>query len=131
MKITAISILIVAVLIGGAIIFLGEKKDFNNGSQDNINNVSIIDGKQIVEITAKGKYAPRASTAKADIPTTFRIQTNGTFDCTVALTIPAINYRKNLPPSGITEIEIPPQKAGTTLQGLCGMGMYNFTVKFN
>jgi hypothetical protein len=48
-----------------------------------------------------------------------------------AVFIPSLNYRKNLQPSGVTEIEVPPQKAGTTLQGLCAMGMYNFTIKYN
>lgn len=38
--------------------------------------------------------------------------------------------RKNLPPSGTTDIEIPPQKAGAVVQGLCAMGMYNFSIKF-
>ncbi|MDP3710742.1 MAG: cupredoxin domain-containing protein [bacterium] len=123
MKFTTISIIIAVVLIGGALLLTR-----SNGAA---NNVTIIDGKQIVDITAKGRYSPRVSLAKADVPTTLRVETNGTFDCTAGLTIPAINYRANLPPSGVTEIEIPSQKPGTTLQGLCVMGMYNFKVKFN
>jgi hypothetical protein len=41
-----------------------------------------------------------------------------------------MNYQKNLPPSGVTEIEIPPQEAGSTFEGLCGMGMYGFEIAF-
>ncbi len=92
---------------------------------------TIVDGKQIVEINAKGGYSPRITSAKADIPTILRVNTRATFDCSSAITIPSIGYRATLPPSGVTEIEIPPQKAGSTLQGLCSMGMYNFQIRFN
>lgn len=128
MKSIAVSIIIAALLIGGAF-FLNQNS--NSDTLQNVaDNAEIVDGKQIITITAKGSYAPRVSLAKADMPTTLRVATNGTFDCTAALTIPAINYRANLPPSGVTEIEVPPQKAGTTLRGLCAMGMYNFKVTF-
>ena len=128
MKTTYISIIIVALLIGGAILFVG----FNKAPINNIteSNVSIIDGKQIIEIGAKGGYAPKVSIAKAGISNILRVQTSGTFDCSSALTIPSISYRTNLPPSGITEIEIPEQIPGTTLQGLCSMGMYSFKIEF-
>lgn len=104
-----------------------------NTSESDIktDNVSVVDGKQIIEIGAKGGYAPKVSTAKADISTILRVQTHGTFDCSSALTIPSIGYRASLPPSGVTEIEVPAQKSGATLQGLCAMGMYNFKIRFN
>jgi plastocyanin domain-containing protein len=95
------------------------------------NNISIVDGKQIITIDAKGGYSPRVTTARADMPTIIKVATNGTFDCSSALTIPSLGYRTNLPPSGSTDVEVPPQKAGTTITGLCAMGMYNFSVNFN
>lgn len=128
MKATIISILITAILIGGAVFVV---KSGNGTPETQANNVSVVDGKQIIEITAKGGYSPRLSAAKADIPTVIRVSTTGTFDCSAAISIPSIGYRKNLPASGITEIEVPAQKAGTKLQGLCAMGMYNFVVRFN
>ncbi len=94
------------------------------------NNVSMVDGKQIIEISAKGGYSPRNTVAKAGLPTILRMKTNGTFDCSGALVIPAIQYQENLPMSGTTDIDLPAQTAGKTLQGLCAMGMKNFTVKF-
>ena len=129
MKATPISIIVAGILIGGAVLLVsfGETSESNTKAD----NVSIIDGKQIIEIGAKGGYAPKVSIAKANIPTILRVQTRGTFDCSSALTIPSIGYRANLPPSGVTEIEIPAQKSGATLQGLCAMGMYNFKVQFN
>jgi plastocyanin domain-containing protein len=94
-------------------------------------NVTINYDTQTVVITAKGGYSPRNTSARANTPTTLKIQTNSTFDCSSALVIPSLNYRKNLPPSGETTIEIPPQKSGTTIRGLCSMGMFSFNLKFN
>ena len=106
-------------------------KDSSNDTQQAANNVSIVDGKQIITINAKGSYSPKITTAKADMPTAIKMTTQGTLDCTSALTIPSIGYRGNLPPSGEILIDVPPQKAGTKLQGICAMGMYNFAVNFN
>lgn len=131
MKSAAISIVIATVLIGGAIMLAGGNKNTNDAGSQNANNVSIVDGKQIITIDAKGGYSPRVTTAKAGIPTVIKVATNGTFDCSSALTIPSIGYRSNLPPSGETSIDIPPQQAGTSMKGLCAMGMYNFSVNFN
>ena len=93
-------------------------------------NVSNVGESQVIEISAKGGYSPRETTAKAETPTTLKIKTSGTFDCSSALTIPKLGYRANLPPSGETVVEVPPQKAGSTLAGLCLMGMYSFTIRF-
>ena len=126
-KTTVISIIFAAVLIAGAIFLTGNKNPAGDGGS----NVNIIDGKQIITISAKGGYAPRVTTAKADMPTVIKIDTKGTFDCSLALVIPSLGYRNNLPPSGETLIDIAPQKAGTKLQGLCAMGMYSFLINFN
>lgn len=129
-KTTALSILVAAVLIGGAILFSSGGKD-SNTTTSAVDNVSVVDGKQIITISAKGGYSPKVTTAKAGMPTIIKMNTNGTFDCSSALTIPSLGYRNNLPPSGETAIDVPPQKAGTTMRGLCAMGMYNFAVNFN
>ena len=94
-------------------------------------NVSIVGGSQIIEISAKGGYSPQNITAKAGTPTTLKIKTSGTFDCSSSLTIPKLGYQTNLPPSGETVVDVPPQKAGSTLTGLCSMGMYSFTIRFD
>ncbi|PJC49283.1 hypothetical protein CO033_02240, partial [Candidatus Nomurabacteria bacterium CG_4_9_14_0_2_um_filter_32_10] len=122
MKTTIISIFIVVILIGGTIFLTRGNSNLSN----DINNVNIVDGKQVIEINAKGGYSPRITTAKAGIPTVIKMKTNGSFDCSSALVIPSLDYRNNLPLSGETLIDVPAQKAGTKLQGLCAMGMYNF-----
>ncbi len=131
MKLNAISIIVVAVLIGGGIFFGGNKGSNNSDSQALNDNVSVVDGKQTISINAKGGYFPRVTTAKAGLPTVIKVNTKGTFDCSSALVIPSIGYRGNLPPSGETTVDLPPQEAGTTINGLCSMGMYGFSVNFN
>ncbi len=126
--------LVVGLIIGG-IFFLSRGKSQNaaatNFSPATQNNVSVADGNQIVSIGVKGGYTPQTSSAKADMPTVLRMKTDGTFDCSSGVVIPSLSVRKILPSSGETDIPVPPQKAGTTLQGLCVMGMYRFQVQFN
>lgn len=130
MKLTVISIIVGALLISG-VIFLssnsGSSKVSNN--QGNANNVSIVDGKQIITINTKGGYQPQTSTAKAGIPTILRFATSGTFDCSSSIRIPSLGISKVLPQTGNTDIDIGTPQA-TTLQGTCGMGMYRFQVNF-
>lgn len=128
MKATVISIILAVVFIGGAVLLTrGE----GQGTGEPVNNVAVVDGKQIITINAKGGYLPRNTVAQANLPTALKISTKGTFDCSAAISIPSLGYRKNLPPNGDTLIDVPPQQPGTTLRGLCAMGMYNFTVQFN
>ena len=129
---TTTAIIIAGVLIGGAIL-LTNKGNSSTSTQtaveENIHNVSIVDGKQIIEIKAKGGYSPRVSTAKANMPTVLRFDTNGTFDCSASVRIPSMNLSKILPNSGTTDIDLGNPKLGT-LQGTCGMGMYPFQINF-
>jgi plastocyanin domain-containing protein len=117
--------------VGLMILLFGGTGNSNDlSSMSGGNNVSVVNGTQIVEIKAKGGYFPRRSVAKAGIPTTLRMKTSGTFDCSGALVIPSINYQENLPMSGTTDITLPAQSAGKTIQGFCSMGMYSFEVEF-
>lgn len=93
------------------------------------NNVSMKDGKQVIEILAKGGYSPKQSIAKAGVPTVLKFITKGTYDCSSAMRIPSLDISKNLPGSGETEIEIGPQGVGK-LAGTCSMGMYFFEIDF-
>jgi Cu+-exporting ATPase len=88
------------------------------------------DGVQIISMTARGGYSPRLVNAKAGIPTKIEMATNGVYDCSSALSIPALNYRAQLPSTGTTVIDVPAQEKGSTLTGLCAMGMYTFDVRF-
>ena len=93
-------------------------------------NVSIVGGSQTIEISAKGGYSPQSTPAKPGPRTSRKIKTSETFDCSSALSIPKLGYQTILSPSGETVVDVPPQKAGTVLTGLCSMGMYSFTIRF-
>lgn len=125
MKIVLISIFSSVLIVAGMFYFLGDQP-----SSELLHNVTEADGKQKIEIFAKGGYSPKKTVAKANTPTTLSINTNGTFDCSSALSIPSLDFRKHLPSSGETQIELPPQKPGSSLEGLCAMGMYHFLVQF-
>jgi plastocyanin domain-containing protein len=125
------SLLLVILALVGVIVLLSKNGKGSAPVASGQSNVALVDGAQVIQIRAKGGYAPRSTNAKANVPTTLNITTSGTFDCSSAIAIPSLGYRTNLPPSGVTTVTIPPQPAGTTMQGLCAMGMYNFTLNFN
>lgn len=138
---TSITVATVLVLIVGGYFILRSKpqksasasNSNSNYSQNynsaSANNVTIENGKQIIEIKTKGGYSPRVSTAKAGIPTILRFDTNGTYDCSSSVRIPSLNISKSLPLSGVTDIDLQSLSVGT-LKGTCGMGMYPFEIDF-
>lgn len=126
---TTTAIIIAVIIIGGAILLINGRSGGTPAQQENIQNVSVVDGKQIIEIKAKGGYTPRISTAKAGMPTILRFDTNGTFDCSASVRIPSMNISELLPNSGSKDIDLGSPKAGT-IQGSCGMGMYPFKINF-
>jgi plastocyanin domain-containing protein len=130
-KSTTVSIIVSAALIAGVLMFSGGKSSnlkANTQKEVELSNVSIVDGKQIVEIKAKGGYSPNVTLAKSGIPTIIRFETNGTFDCSSSVRIPGMNISKILPQTGSTDIDIGSPLA--TVQGTCSMGMYHFEVQF-
>ncbi len=98
MKLVIISIATI-VLVGVSGYFLARGTTTNTRAPQTQDNVSVVEGGQIVAITARGGYSPRISNAQANIPTVLKMVTNGTFDCSSSLVIPSLNYRTNLPPS--------------------------------
>ena len=127
MKATIISLIFGLIIITGAVIYSNNGQ--NGSTSVNVDNVRVENGKQIVEIRARGGYLPRRSIAKADIPTIIRFNTSGTFDCSASVRIPSLGISKLLPQSGSTDIDIGQNKIGN-LRGSCGMGMYPFEIEF-
>lgn len=125
-----ISIILSGLLIIGAFWFISNKSGGGADVGGGTPTASVIDGKQIIDISAKGGYSPRVVAAKAGMSTTLRVKTNGTFDCSASLVIPILSYQKFLQPSGTEEIAITPEQAQGTMRGLCAMGMYNFQIRF-
>ncbi len=128
MKAVLVTIIIGLVLFFGFLI-TNQKSLPQENTDVPANNVSIVNGKQIIEINARGGYQPNSSVAKAGIPTILRFNTAGTFDCSSAVRIPSMNISKLLPQTGSTDIDLGIQQV-STLVGTCGMGMYPFEVEF-
>lgn len=130
---TASVIITLSLVVGLGIVFMSgsKSKTPDTTSGQAVQNVEVRDGVQYVTIDAKAGYSPKVSTAKAGIPTKLIVKTNGTYDCSASLAIHSIGFQKILPQTGDTEIDIGTPKAGDPLQGVCGMGMYNFLVNFS
>ncbi len=127
----ALIIIAIGLVIGIGIVLLGgSKKGTSDISEQSVENSKIRDGVQYITIMAKGGYSPSVSNAKAGIPTKLIIKTNSTYDCSASLVIRSVGFQKILPQTGETEIDIGTPKAGIPLQGVCGMGMYNFQINF-
>lgn len=88
------------------------------------------DGKQVFEIMVKDGYQPHEITAKAGVPVVLKMKTQGTFDCSTVFTVPKLGIRTQLQPTGEALIEIPAQKTGDSVYGVCGMGMDTLVIKF-
>lgn len=128
---TALAIVFAGILIGGAILVTAPPQGGGAGDDAGAqNNVAVENGTQYVDITAKGGYRPRNSTARAGMPTVLRMKTSNTFDCSIALSVPTAGFSEYLPQTGVTEIPLPAQQAGAIVRGTCAMGMYNFSVAF-
>lgn len=130
-KVIVASVILTIVAIGGiAVLMQTNRRTVPVASSGSQANVAIVNGKQVIQISAKGGYAPRTTLASANMPTVINVQTNGTYDCSSALNIPSVGFRETLPATGVTPIEIPPQQPGAVVKGVCAMGMYNFVVSF-
>lgn len=130
---TASIIIIISLVVGIGIVFAGVSSSKNKVDTSTLQegqNVEIKDGVQYISIDARGGYFPRVSTAQAGIPTKLIMNTKGTYDCSASLVIRSLKYQEILPQNGETIIDVGIPVAGEPLQGVCGMGMYNFSVNF-
>lgn len=95
------------------------------------NNVSIVDGQQVVKITvSESAYLPSQTLASADLPTVLQFDSEGNYGCTRTLIIESLNFQKTLPITGVAKIDLGKPNVNQKVDGVCGMGMARFTVKF-
>lgn len=100
-------------------------------TQSSLSSITAQAGDQVITIAAKGGYSPKQSIAKAGVPTKLKIQTKGTYDCSTSLIIKSLNFQKLLPATGEVIVDAGVPAAGSSIVGICGMGMYSFVVNFN
>ncbi len=85
----------------------------------------------VIEIVAGDfGYTPDRVNAPAGTKVTLNLITEGTYSCSRAFVIPALDIVALLPAKGAETLEIPPQKAGTRLQFACSMGMFTGVINF-
>ena len=128
-KNTIISIIISIALIGGTLYFVSDRPTSSGGEVAQSQNVEIRDGVQYVTVTAGGGYSPRITQIEGGIPTKLVVKTNGTYDCSASLVVRSVGFQKILQPTGEEVIDLGTPKSGDKVQGVCGMGMYNFQIK--
>lgn len=121
--------LVAAIFIGSIVLFGQPSADVEPSEAPSAQNVIMRDGVQYITIAARGGYSPRSTVAQAGVPTVLSVQTDGTYDCSLALAIRSIGYQNMLEPTGEELIDLGSPQPGK-LQGVCSMGMYNFAVTF-
>jgi plastocyanin domain-containing protein len=127
MKKLFIIIPVVALLLVGLVALI--RWDPQGTSAATSDNVSIQNGTQYIDLTAKAGFVPGKTIAQAGLPTVLNVSTNGTYDCSSTISIPTQNVSQLLPATGTTEISLGTPEAGV-MQGTCGMGMYRFEIEF-
>jgi plastocyanin domain-containing protein len=138
-KLIVLSILGVALVVFGALFLTRSTttprvlEDDSKGdvrAEAQVGRAVLENGVQYVDIMVRGGYSPRVTKAQAGVPTVLRMKTENTYDCSSALVINDLGYQSYLPATGVTEIQVPAEKAQGTLRGMCSMAMYHFQVDF-
>jgi len=75
-------------------------------------------------------YFPATLKAPANTDLTLNLITDKTYSCARDFVIPKLNFYQLLPDTGTVQVNIPAQKAGSTLFFTCSMGMYTGQIVF-
>lgn len=104
--------------------------DSTKSNNTNQNAEAVAAGAQVLTLSAVASgYSPQVLTAKANQPIALTFKSEIAGGCQSSLVFPSLNISKVVKPFGETIIAIPAQKAGTTLEGTCSMGMFNMQIK--
>ncbi len=141
MRFVAVLVLILGfVTLDGGLNLIGSPLSLQNltrgwfPSQTESNSVAessqpAVDGAIILEVQNSG-YFPTTLKAPAGQDFTLNLVTDQTYSCARDFVIPALNYYQLLPDTGTVQVNIPAQKAGSTLFFTCSMGMYTGQIVF-
>lgn len=122
------SIIISIALIGVALILINNKPEVLG---DNQSVVVFEDGIQVINVKATSNgYFPQKIEAKANTPTTLRMESENSYGCERSFRIPSLNIIEVLPQEGSTDIDLGSPEKGENILGSCSMGMYTFTITF-
>lgn len=85
---------------------------------------------RIVIEVRDSSYSPSRVQAKAGVPTSLTLRTNGTQGCTRGFVVPAANFETELPETGDTVLELGELAAGR-ISYTCSMGMYRGVIEIS
>lgn len=89
------------------------------------------EGNAVVTINVVNEgYTPALQRARAGAPVKLRLVTDNTTSCARDFVIPSLNINELLPKTGLIEIPLPAQPAGSELFYTCSMGMYTGKIVF-
>ncbi len=112
----------------GTTFSFGDSSD--SSAPPGLENVEIIDGVQIIEMTVQGyDYYPHEFTIYEDMPVEWRIDGSGAAGCGRVLSAPSIGIMEYLSSEDITIIEFTPSSVGE-IPFSCSMGMMTPGAKF-
>ncbi|MDP3733210.1 MAG: sulfite exporter TauE/SafE family protein, partial [Candidatus Daviesbacteria bacterium] len=87
--------------------------------------VKLINGVQMVDIAVfPTGYSPNNVQVKPGIPVRLNLKSGGRLGCTSQFRIPSLGISKNIPLSGITQVDFTPSMKGK-ITFTCSMGMYS------
>jgi len=146
MRFVAVVLLVLGfVTLNGGLNVLGSPLSFQNLTsslfQSNGQPASVVDSSQTASQTTfpdgelvlyvnNSGYFPRSLKAPANEAFKLNLVTNQTYSCARDFVIPALDYYQLLPDTGTMQVNIPAQKAGSTLFFTCSMGMYTGQIVF-
>lgn len=142
MRFVAVLVLILGfVTLNGGLNVLGSPLSFQNLTRNwfpaNSGSMPVADSPQPAasggEITLQVEnegYFPTTLKAPANQSLTLNLITNETYSCARDFVIPALDFYELLPDTGTVQVNIPAQKAGSTLLFTCSMGMYTGQIIF-
>lgn len=130
-KATIVSIVASVALLAGTAYIVSDRPVSKDSAGLQSQNVEVREGIQYVSITARGGYSPRVTEIKAGLPTKLVVKTDGTYDCSSALVVRSVGFKKLLQPTGEEIIDLGTSQSGDKVQGVCSMGMYNFVINAN
>lgn len=86
-------------------------------------------GELTIQVVSNG-YQPSNAQAPADMPLKITFVAKDVFSCASAIVFPSLRKDLYLEQNDQQTIDIPAQKAGTTLRYTCAMGMYSGQISF-
>jgi hypothetical protein len=125
------AVIFVLMISAGYLVACSSNSGDSSVSEDSAQETVDLEGKQVVEIIARGGYSPESVDVEALVPTVLLIKSQNAFGCERAFRLPQFKFGTTLPVNGETYIELGTFEAGTKIVGTCSMGMYSFIINFN